>query len=222
MPRPFLITVSGVAGSGKTTAIRDIVDALKRSGRSVDYWRFRTLPCFRWLQGSSQSVGDGQPQSRSGNGTPAKRWTGYRRRPLTARATLTYLARIIAFTLFRAVDRPGGYRVSNRYFYDNFPQFTVNTRRQRFYRDLLRRFTPKPDLALLMVASAPTLAARRPAYSREYFDELAVAYRELYLWCDDVVEVSTEPGHSSAEDIARMVLERVVNDSRSAGANARV
>lgn len=208
MPRPLLITVSGVAGSGKSTAVRDIIGQLERSGKPVEYWQFRTLPCFRLLHRSPTPATTESPSER---GATAQRWSGYRRRPLTARATLTYLARIVAFGVFRWMDRDGGYRVSNRYFYDNFPQFTINTRRQRFYRRLLRRWTPKPDLALLMVASVETLATRRPTYSREYFEQLAGAYHELDLWCDGLVEVSTEPDHASAEDIARIIVERITN-----------
>lgn len=208
MPRPLLITVSGVAGSGKTTAVRDIIGHLERSGKTVEYWRFQTLPCFRLLRRGPTRAATENP---SGMGAPTQRWSGYRRRPLTARATLAYLARMVAFGVFRWMDRDGGYRVSNRYFYDNFPQFTVSTRRQRFYRRLLRRWTPKPDLALLMVASVETLATRRPNYSREYFEQLAGAYHELDLWCDGLVEVSTEPDHSSAEDIARIIVQRITD-----------
>jgi hypothetical protein len=199
-----------VAGSGKSTAIRKIIGALEVSGHQVDYWRFRTLRCFRYLQ-PSRGHGSGPPAA---SGASPLRWTGYKRRPLTAHATLTYLARIAAFTLFRWTDRESGYRVSNRYFYDNFPQFTIETARQRFYRWVLRRATPKPDLALLMVASVETLAARRPSYSREYFHELAIAYREIGLWSDDLIEISTEAGPSAVNDVAQVVLQRIARDKR--------
>jgi hypothetical protein len=184
------------------------MSTLPGSHGPVKYWRFRTLPCFRWLQPSTRSTGG----TSTPGVTPVKRWAGYRRRPLTAAATLTYIARIAAFTLFRRLDSHGGYRVCNRYFYDNFPQFTVTTRRQRSYRALLRALTPKPDVALVMVATPRTLAERRPTYSSEYFQELGRAYGELNLWCDGLVEVSTEPGSDVAT--TAQIVQRILKDAR--------
>ena len=67
---------------------------------------------------------------------------------------------MVAFRTFRFMDRDGGDRVSNRYFYDNFPQFTVETPLQRGYRWLLRRSTPKPGRGTKL--PLPTSQCRYP------------------------------------------------------------
>jgi thymidylate kinase len=200
VPRTRLITVSGVAGSGKSTAIDDIVRHLAASGTSVEKWRFRTLPCFKYLQPRFRSSG-------SSRGT--KRWVNFRRKPLTARATVTYVLRTLAFRLYRWMDGGDGVRVTNRYFFDNFAHYTVATRRERLYRALLRRATPRPDLALVMTASPEVLSARRPEYSEEYLRQLSEAYRDLRDWSDVVIEVPTDTAKPAADVISALIRERL-------------
>jgi hypothetical protein len=66
-----------------------------------------------------------------------------------------------------------------------------------------------------MMASPATLIERRSNYSREYFDQLVEAYRELGDWCDGVVLVSTEPGQDANKILTDVVTQRALKTNGS-------
>lgn len=195
----MLITVSGSVGSGKTTVAAHVIRVLEREGVSATEWRFQSLPCFTFLKPQRAS------RAPEGVESPAKRWTGYRRKPLTARVALGYVARILAFRVFRRWRGSRGCYISNRYFYDNLVHYRLETTLERLYVAVLRTLVPTPDLAILLVASPETIAARRPQYATEYVSSLQEAYKRLHAQFPALVEISTDLGQPTLERVEQVL-----------------
>ncbi len=108
--------------------------------------------------------------------------------------------------------------VANRYFYDNLAHYDLDTPRRAPLRGLLARLMPRPDVAILLLASPETIAARRSNYSREYVDAVEDAYRRLPDWFPQLIvdRVGRRPAHAErAEAALRERLEAMSDRSRS-------
>lgn len=200
----MLVTVSGIVGSGKSTVVRHIIEVLEHDGVAATYWHFRSLPCFTFRVGRPRRKTSREDREQA----PAERWNEYQRRRLTARLTLGYMGRILAFRLFRRWRGSRECQISNRYFYDNFVHYELNTRIERMYAALLRRLVPVPDVAILLVASLSTIAARRPEYSADYLSSVEHAYKNLRLLFPQLVEISTDPGEPTFDRVDVLLRER--------------
>jgi thymidylate kinase len=191
----MLITVSGIVGSGKSTLADQVADIAAKRGITAHQLNFRALPCFRWLSpGRSGSTPVSAPQKQE----QPLRWPNYRRRRLTARAALVYLARVLAFTLYRVSWKADDWYICNRYFFDSLAHFELSTRSEHAWLRFLRRLIPRPDLAVLAVASPDEIARRRPQYSAEYLTQVGQAYASIQAWFPNLVEVRTDSGPSRA------------------------
>lgn len=116
----MFITVSGMVGSGKTTVANRLLTLLQARGVDASCLRFQALPCFTFLRSPLRR----RQRTSEGRATPAGtqartiRWSGYRRKRLTAGVTLVWVARIVAFRIYRLFWRSNRVYVLNRYFYD--------------------------------------------------------------------------------------------------------
>ena len=183
----MLVTVSGIVGSGKTTAVRVVADRMRANdAHPVEVWNFRSLECFAWL-------GRRAPRTGRRLHTPPvpQRGRHYVPRTLTALMALGYALRILSFRWYRFKHR-GSHHICNRYFYDNFAHFALGTRRERLWMALLRMLIPQPDLAILVVASPTTIAGRRPNYAPEYLSEVSAGYARLVQLFPRMQTVSTD------------------------------
>lgn len=190
----MLVTVSGMVGSGKSTAVAHLVELLRLEGvQDVEAWNFRSLPCF--IQGRAEArSGTTDPGSAT---VPDERGRNYRRRRLTASLALGYASRVLAFRVYRRLH-PGAH-VCNRYFFDNFSHFELRTRLERCWFTFVRALVPRPDLAVLMMASPDTIASRRPMYSREYLAQVGMGYGDLQRHFPALRRVVSDPGCSFDE-----------------------
>jgi len=197
--QPVLVTISGVVGAGKSTAEGRIRMALQSDGIRPESWRFRTLPCF------SLPFSRPQPASKAAQPDQSTRGRGYRRKTLTLAATIGYLWRMAAFRVYRRRQTSSPCVICNRYFYDNLAHFELNTPRARRYISLLCRWMPKPDLAILLVASPTTIAERRPQYTAEYLDNVGRAYRDIAAMFPELVVLNTDHGQGALESLEQLV-----------------
>lgn len=205
----MLITVSGMVGSGKTTAAGQIQRILEDNGRQVVMWRFQSLPCFSFLRRDARKSGPAGDQKGGPAGDQAsRRWTGYRRRKLTLRAAAVYGIRIVAFRAYHAWKSPETC-VVNRYFYDNFAHYELRSSFERALAAVLKRAIPVPDLAILVVASRDVIVARRPQYSPEYVSSLHDAYGVLAQRFSELTEISTDPDRPAAMQLRAVVEGRL-------------
>jgi hypothetical protein len=199
--RSVLIAVSGMVGSGKTTTAEHVAECLRAHGVSVTVCRFQTLPCFRWLR-SWRGLEQVAPPAQSVAGqSGSPRWRGYRRKRLTLALALIYAVRILVFRVYRWSWRAGECRVFNRYFFDLLVHLALEGRAERAYYCVLCRLIPLPDIAILMVARPETIAERRPTYTREYLDLVALGYDRLREDWPQLFEIRSDPGQNSVETV---------------------
>jgi thymidylate kinase len=185
----MLITVSGIVGSGKSTLAREIADIAGGRGITAHPLRFQALPCFRWL--SSR-----RPPSATASDSPKReqteRWSNYRRRRLTGRAALVYLARVLAFRVYRLSWKTRDLYICNRYFFDSFAHFEISSWSERAWLRLLTRCIPEPDIAILATAGPAAITLRRPQYSAAYIDQVGKAYATVRAWFPMLIELRTD------------------------------
>jgi thymidylate kinase len=204
----MLITVSGMVGSGKSTTAAVIVEVLAATGLNPRYLRFRYLKLFgfaRHTPGESKPGGEAPPTTRV-------RGSGFALRRLTAARTIGYAARILAFRL-SGVGTPSRCDVLDRYFYDNFVHYELNSRRERLYASVLRRLIPTPDVSILLVASDRTISTRRSHYAPEYLVTVARRYEALPNVFPHLIRVSTDPG-GLADQRIRQVVQALMDGTR--------
>ena len=212
----MVVTVSGTAGSGKSTAARHAAEVLGRRGYDVVLLRFQSLPCFTILRTTLRPEANSIPGAdRLGaEASTAVRWSGYTRRRLGFFAALLYLTRIVAFRIYRVGWWPGGrVHVLNRYFYDSLAHYYLDSAVERFWLRVLYAAIPRPDIAIVIVADAHTLAARRPDYADEYLADAGTAYGKIRARFPELIELRNEG--SLGEMIKR--LERMLPAGRAGG-----
>jgi hypothetical protein len=183
-----------MVGSGKTTAVREITSFAKAHGLAARAHRFQSLPCIALRPRR-------RPDGRSSRATPATRpatapttrWSGYRRKRLGIAAVTVFVARILAFRMYRRmVWKPLEWNVLNRYFYDSLSHYQPRSSLERMYYRCIVSLIPRPDLAIVVTAGLDTIAARRPAYAKEYIELVGESYRHLASEIPDLIEVSTD------------------------------
>ena len=203
MKRRVLVTVSGMVGSGKTTAAQQVMSVFRRHGVEATYWRFQRLPCV-----SLRFRGAQEPQ-RSPS-APRTRPQVYKQQPLTLTRALGYAARIVAFQVYRRLPGAPRVAVTNRYFYDNLVHYSQDSTMSRVYGRILAGMIPKPALSLLLVASPATLAERRPGYSLDYIRDADAAYRRFGARVPELLIISSEPGEETLQRVETAVQEQLL------------
>ena len=214
----MLITVSGMVGSGKSTVSKRVAALLSAAGVYCRRVQFRS----RGFSLISKRPSAPAPFRAEATGQTevkptALRWRGFRPRTLTAWVTCLYMARIVAFRIFRP-RRTEGWIVLDRYFYDSFVHYHLATSRERWYMALLQRIMPVPDIAILLVASPKTLLKRRPNYAIEYVLAAARGYERLMTQFPELVAIPTDEGELSLDRLDALIRERVIHVAGNARA----
>jgi hypothetical protein len=180
-----------MVGSGKSTAARHVVSVLARKGLAPE---LRGLQSLSWFGSAGKRAGPTVERPRPARGS---RGSGYRRKRLTVWRTLAYAGRLLAFRVFH-LRRRSRVIVLNRYFYDSFVHYNLATSTERLMAALLARLIPRPDVAIVLVASLDTIVARRPSYSPEYLASLHEGYCTLEQRFPNLVRVRTDGPKSAA------------------------
>ena len=180
---PLVVSFSGLDGSGKTTQIEALRQAIAQQGFSdklVTFWddvvvakRYREGFVHKVL-GSEQGVGEpGRPVERRDKNVKA----GY----LTAARHLLYLADAVHLrvVLFRARRSGAHVIITDRYLYDQLANLPLQNRFSALYARLLARIAPRPHLAFLLDADPELARARKPEYSVAFMRESRRSYFRL-------------------------------------------
>lgn len=215
---PTLITVSGMVGAGKSTWVSNIVEQLARDGIVAERLPFRR----RSSRDQHKTSGAGKMVESDGTGTTpgvGARWSGFRPRRLSALTALGYAGRTL---LFRArFWRRKNVLVLDRYFYDSFVHYRLSTHREQLYMALLGRLIPTPDLAILLLAEATTVAGRRPDYAIEYVEPVSAAYARLPRYFPALIPITTDGSASVKLDDLLQRLKTPVRNRRGPGEETR-
>ena len=201
----MLITVSGMVGSGKSTASAIVAEVLDEADLTPRRLRFRYLRLFGFEKPRQHDVSGQQAVAPI---TPLVRGKGFAFRRLTLSLTIGYAVRILAFR-FSGVGGTPRCDILDRYFYDNLAQYDLTSRRARLFAHALRRLIPVPDLAILLVASDETISLRRPEYDPHYVAGVGRGYRALPELFPYLVTIRTDPGISGEEEIRRVARDLV-------------
>jgi hypothetical protein len=199
-----------MVGSGKTTAVREIASFAKAHGLDTHAHRFQSLPCMtlrprRRLDHRNSGTTAGSRKEAA----PNTRWPGYTRKRLGVTVVAVFVARILAFRIYRrTVWKPAEWNVLNRYFYDSLSHYQPRSPLQRMYYRVILALIPRPDLAILVTARLDTIAARRPAYAKDYIELVGESYRHLATEIHDLIEVSTETD-ATAERLTAILQARL-------------
>jgi thymidylate kinase len=202
-----LITVSGMVGSGKSTAAHHIVARLAAAGVPCEYVRFRFLS-----RGSVRRRARSRAsKAASGADRMTPRAAGFRMRRLTVSIACGYLARILLFRLFAARRSSPVCYVVDRYFYDSLVHYALRGWDEQLGLAVLRRAMPVPDLALLLTATPATILRRRPDYAPEYVAAATIGYTRLPTQFPHLVAIATDgpqPDHAALDDALQAFMRR--------------
>jgi thymidylate kinase len=180
---PILISFSGLDGSGKTTqidALREAMSLLGVRSTLLVFWDDAVF-ATRWREGfvhkvlgSEQGVGEpGRPVER--------RDKNVRKGYLTVVRHLLYLADAVRLRLVlrRAVRGANEVIVMDRYLYDELANLPLRNRFSAAYAKLLARIVPRPDLVFLLDVVPELARARKPEYSVNFMCQSRRSYFRL-------------------------------------------
>jgi len=164
----MLVTFCGTVASGKTINAKKTLRWLSAAEYRPYYIRFRFLS---WRSLRSSPARKGWKYRGSGNSllglrrsTPKPTRHLRAKRVLTLRLTLGYALRALQFRAFLLLHHRNHLVVVNRYFYDSFARYRLNTPRQQLYLRILLKLVPQPDLPILLVLQPETAHSRKPFY----------------------------------------------------------
>ncbi|HKW77069.1 MAG TPA: hypothetical protein VJN64_16170 [Terriglobales bacterium] len=184
MPKPLLISFSGLDGSGKSTQIENLLAALHAAGkktRTLAFWD-NVVVGVKYREGFVHRV----YKSERGIGEPGKpvnrRDKNVRAWYLTAARHLLYLAD--AVNLRRVVGREINKQdadviVLDRYIYDELSNLDLGNSLSRRFVRFVQGFVPRPDIAYLLDADPAGAHARKPEYPVEFMKKCRRAYFNL-------------------------------------------
>lgn len=181
--RPILISFSGLDGSGKTTqidALREAISLLGVRSTLLVFWDDAVF-ATRWREGFVHKVlgserGVGEP------GRPVERRDkNVRRGYLTLVRHLLYLADAVRLrlVLHRASRCGSEVIIMDRYLYDELANLPLRNRFSAAYAKLLARMVPRPDLVFLLDAVPEIARARKPEYSVDFMCQSRRSYFRL-------------------------------------------
>jgi thymidylate kinase len=184
LPKPLLVSFSGVDGSGKSTQIENMRSALHAGGLSTRLLAFwdNVVVGVKYREGFVHKV----YKSERGIGSPGKpvnrRDKNMRGWHLTLARHFLYL--LDALNLCRVIacekKRTGaGVIILDRYIYDELSNLDLANPLTRVFVRLICALVPKPHIAYLLDADPAKAYERKPEYPLEFMKKCRQAYFEL-------------------------------------------
>ena len=201
----MLITFSGIVGSGKSTNAKKAYRLLVNMSYPVVYLRFRQLSWKNIFKPLDKLAGKKKPGSAPAEKLQKPAEAALRSKevaPLTLVRCLGYAWRMVVFRTFVALKLRDTIAICDRYFYDSFVHYHLTGRREKAYFGFLKRIMPKPDLALMLVAQADHIIARRQHYEPAYLQMLSANYNKLLREFPNLTIVRTDEFDDLDQNIA--------------------
>lgn len=181
---PLLVSFSGMDGSGKTTQIANLLEALHAAGlktRLLVFWD-NVVVAAKYREGFVHQVF----KSERGVGAPGK---PVKRRDKNVRGWHLSLVRHFLYLLdaihlrrviARELERSGAQViVLDRYIYDELVNVNLRNPLSWAFVQFVHRMVPRPGVAYLLDADPDAACARKPEYPVDFMRQSRQAYFDL-------------------------------------------
>lgn len=202
---PFLISFSGMDGSGKSTQIEQISSDLANAGLTVKRMQFwdnvvafssmRAGFSKRVLQSDGQIGSPEKPANR--NDKNAKKWYLTLGRHVLYFFDAIKLRRITS----RILSSDADVIIFDRYLYDQLATLPLQRSISRSYANFLLKLVPKPNVAFVIDAVPEVARARKPEYPLDFMHR----YRKAYLQLAQMAGLTVIPP-SGIEEVHAAIL----------------
>ena len=180
---PFLISFSGMDGSGKSTQIERLASDLANAGLTVKRMQFwdnvvafssmRAGFSKRVLQSDGEVGSPDKPANR--NDKNAKKWYLTLGRHVLYFFDAVKLRQVTSRILSSDVD----VIIFDRYLYDQLATLPLQRSITRSYANFLLKLVPKPNVAFVIDAVPEVARARKPEYPLDFMHRYRSAYLQL-------------------------------------------
>jgi thymidylate kinase len=182
VPKPMLISFSGVDGSGKSTQIESLRSALHAAGLKTVLLAFwdNVVVGVKYREGFVHKV----YKSERGIGAPGKPVNRRDKNMRGWRLTLVrhFLYFLDAMNLCRVVaraKRQADVLILDRYIYDELSNLNLGNPLSRAFIRFVHGVVPRPDIAYLLDADPVAAFLRKPEYPVNFMKKCRRAYFEL-------------------------------------------
>jgi thymidylate kinase len=180
--RAFLVTFSGMDGSGKSTQIEHLMKCLEARGHStrlIAFWD-NVVVLSRYREGFVHHV----YKSQRGVGAPGRpverRDKNVRRWYLNLARYALYLADALHLAWVVAQSRRSAdVLIFDRYIYDEWANLPLENALTRWYLRLAGAIVQRPDLAFVLDAEPRAARERKPEYPLEFLHQCRSSYKKL-------------------------------------------
>lgn len=206
MPRPTLVSFSGIDGAGKSTqidALRSLMISAGLQVRVIPFWddvaRLKNL-----REASGHRIFKGE----KGVGSPER---PIERRDKNVRSRSMSLVRLFLYTVDalslrfvvrRALRSPVGFLICDRYAYDEFVNLNLRNPFMRLYVRIMMKLVPRPDVSYILDADPIQARARKPEYPLEFL----YSCRESYLTLSQLIGGMTIIPPNPVPEVHRQIV----------------
>jgi thymidylate kinase len=184
VPRPVLISFSGIDGAGKTTQIEYLSGCLKQRGLRVlrlSFWDDVAVWANMRAGVGGRAMNSGNADRTGENSFSPRNNKHVRKWYLSTARAGFYMLDVIRLHRLLASEQVcnSDVVIFDRYIYDQIANIDSPSVATRSYSKILLKQTPVPDLAFVLDASPDAAFARKPEYPLEFMHRNRRAFLQL-------------------------------------------